>query len=72
MFNIGMWVDSKGQQLLITRSKSRVYPGGPPEGCNIILNLPSPIEWPPTNKQFIPQQQLPPPPPVLAEKGWCV
>ena len=44
----GMWVDSKGQMLMLGGGKQGARPGGPPLGFNIIISLPSPIEWPPT------------------------
>ena len=51
----GMWTDSKGQTLML--GGGRKYgprPGGPPLGLNIIINLASPIQWPPT-VQMAPQ-----------------
>ena len=48
----GMWTDSKGQALMLDvgRRGGGEYgprPGGPPFGLNIIINLASPIQWPP-------------------------
>ena len=39
----GIWMDSSGLQLFVGRS-----PGGPPLGYNIILKLPTPVQWPPS------------------------
>ena len=55
----GMWTDSKGQTLLLNGTQ----PGGPPLGFNIIINLASPIQWPPT-VQMAPQPMGYAPPPV--------
>ena len=44
----GNWVDSSGNPLLIS-GKSGSFPGGPPMGYNIIVTLPSQLQWPPTS-----------------------
>ena len=47
----GQWIDSKGQTLMLRSvggSGRYPRPGGPPLGFNIIISLPSAIEWPPT------------------------
>ena len=59
----GMWTDSKGQTLMLGGGKYGPRPGGPPLGFNIIINLPTPIQWPPT-VQMAPQPMGYAPPPV--------
>ena len=39
----GIWLDSSGLQLIVGGS-----PGGPPLGYNILLKLPTSIQWPPS------------------------
>ena len=59
----GMWTDSKGQTLMLAYGRYGPRAGGPPLGLNIIINLPSPIQWPPT-VQMAPQPMGYAPPPV--------